>query len=1224
MKILKLRMENLASLKGKSEIDFTQKVFTDNGIFLITGATGSGKSTLLDAICLALYHRTPRQKTVSKSINELMTRGTGSCMAEVEFAVGGQGYRASFSQRCARGKSDGALQHPQVELARLDGTVLCSSVNDKLAEVVRITGLDFGRFTRSMLLAQGDFATFLTAKPADTAALLEELTGTEIYAKLSAAAYARAQKSAQALRSLQDRLQGIQLLNTDERMALEAAVAVQKLEHSRLDAELTLAQKQWNAQQDVVRLTGQLAALQLDWQQFNRQRLLQQPDIARLALAERAAPVQVLQQRMLEQKARHQILLTRIQGQRQQQDELRRAVSDEYVLLKGRQSVADQQMQAFRVLEQLVNDEVKPLDREIQRGREDLVRQQQQHATTELALKQHNDKLGNMEARQQAVSARISEAELDLQQRSGEAQWLADWPEMEELQRNCLKLDAEASRVQTDSAKLQLAAGRAATQQALIQTGIAALQQELVKAEQTHTRSVQERELLLVGGKAGDLQASLQRSQLRLKQLQQLADLQQANRQTGQQLSERESESVALTQAKTTITVALRATELQVQQAGATLADKRLILAQQQRIASLETLREQLVDGQACPLCGAEEHPWALSHPVLEADAANREVKEAELHLLTCENQAGQQKAELVKQETRLESLQQDSIRVQHELNQLQTKFMKLAQEAGVSFMVADVDACQRDIEQTDKTVRQTQNSMTRLAELDQALQAALQQMNGLQKQQAAQQIAARDNELALTRDQSLINQNNATLQRLQDEKHELSASLSRLIGVDYVAENADAPSRARALSSVQDAIARYRQLLTQLESDRSESGTLAAEVRGMKATREVLQTQQAQARQLLDTLQAALQEQTQRRTTLLPESADADAWLLQHRLALQSLQAEVQAKQQQLQARQGLLAKGDGEIGQMVQSAEQEATLVHQADSAFGTALQEAGFLSLQAFADALVAETELMHLRELAQQLKDQEQSLQTRLGAKQSELDQARTRLQPGVSSESLENRLGELQKAIENCIRSMASDQQRLQTDDEARQKNQSLLDQLNKATEAHRWLDTLNGLIGSATGDKFRRFAQGLTLDNLLTLANQRLAHLFGRYVLQRKKDEELALQIVDSWQGDATRDTTTLSGGESFLVSLALALGLSDLVSERSIDSLFLDEGFGTLDADTLEIALTALDQLNASGKMIGVISHVEALKERIAVQIKTISVRGGGESRLQLPTAIV
>ena len=133
------------------------------------------------------------------------------------------------------------------------------------------------------------------------------------------------------------------------------------------------------------------------------------------------------------------------------------------------------------------------------------------------------------------------------------------------------------------------------------------------------------------------------------------------------------------------------------------------------------------------------------------------------------------------------------------------------------------------------------------------------------------------------------------------------------------------------------------------------------------------------------------------------------------------------------------------------------------------------------------------------------------------------------------------------------------------------------------------------------------------------LANRQLDRLHGRYLLQRKQTEALELQVLDTWQGDSIRDTKTLSGGESFLVSLALALALSDLVSQKtSIDSLFLDEGFGTLDSETLDTALDALDSLNASGKMIGVISHIEAMKERIPVQVQVKKMNGLGVSQLE------
>jgi exonuclease SbcC len=193
------------------------------------------------------------------------------------------------------------------------------------------------------------------------------------------------------------------------------------------------------------------------------------------------------------------------------------------------------------------------------------------------------------------------------------------------------------------------------------------------------------------------------------------------------------------------------------------------------------------------------------------------------------------------------------------------------------------------------------------------------------------------------------------------------------------------------------------------------------------------------------------------------------------------------------------------------------------------------------------------------------------------------------------------------------------QQQLDSDGALRLSQQALFDQIAQYQQDFDDWACLNSLIGSADGSKFRRFAQGLTLDHLVYLANKQLTRLHGRYYLRRKDTEALELLVIDTWQADTVRDTKTLSGGESFLVSLALALALSDLVSHKtSIDSLFLDEGFGTLDSETLDTALDALDSLNASGKMIGVISHIEAMKDRIPVQIQVMKANGLGVSKLE------
>ena len=168
-------------------------------------------------------------------------------------------------------------------------------------------------------------------------------------------------------------------------------------------------------------------------------------------------------------------------------------------------------------------------------------------------------------------------------------------------------------------------------------------------------------------------------------------------------------------------------------------------------------------------------------------------------------------------------------------------------------------------------------------------------------------------------------------------------------------------------------------------------------------------------------------------------------------------------------------------------------------------------------------------------------------------------------------------------------------------------------------ECLRW-DKLHDLIGSADGKKYRNFAQGLTFDMMIGHANRQLQKMSDRYLLIRDNDQPLELNVVDSYQGGEIRSTKNLSGGESFIVSLALALGLSHMASRNvRVDSLFLDEGFGTLDEESLDTALETLASLQQDGKLIGVISHVPALKERISARIE-VAPRTGGRSLIKGP----
>ena len=245
MKISKLRIKNLNSLKGEFSIDFNAQPLSKTGIFAITGQTGAGKTTILDAICVALFGRTPR--LVLGESEELMTRHTADCYAEVEFAVKDADFRSRWSQRRARGKSDGRLQPAAMELARIsndDAKIIEDKKSLVPLKVEEISGLDFPRFTRSILLAQGSFAAFLNAGENERADLLEKMTGTEIYSLISQAVFSRAREEKQNLADLNLRKDSLKLMPPEELKALKKELKEKEALATKADTVLKTIQSE--------------------------------------------------------------------------------------------------------------------------------------------------------------------------------------------------------------------------------------------------------------------------------------------------------------------------------------------------------------------------------------------------------------------------------------------------------------------------------------------------------------------------------------------------------------------------------------------------------------------------------------------------------------------------------------------------------------------------------------------------------------------------------------------------------------------------------------------------------------------------------------------------------------------------------------------------------------------------------------------------------------------
>ena len=280
MRILQVRFKNLNSLVGEWQIDLTHPAFASDGIFAITGPTGAGKTTILDAICLALYGRTPRLNKVTKSGNEIMSRQTGECFAEVTFETQSGRYRCHWSQHRARKKPDGELQAPKHEIANADsGEIFESKIRGVADQIESATGMDFDRFTRSMLLAQGGFAAFLQAAPDDRAPILEQITGTEIYSQISIRVHERQREEREKLNLLQAETAGIVILEPEQEKEIGQALETKQKEETDLAAKSADTGKAiaWlttidGLKKEIVNLADEASKLQGDIEAFKPDR----------------------------------------------------------------------------------------------------------------------------------------------------------------------------------------------------------------------------------------------------------------------------------------------------------------------------------------------------------------------------------------------------------------------------------------------------------------------------------------------------------------------------------------------------------------------------------------------------------------------------------------------------------------------------------------------------------------------------------------------------------------------------------------------------------------------------------------------------------------------------------------------------------------------------------------------------------------------------------------
>lgn len=1247
MRILKLRFQNLNSLQGEWEIDFRHAAYADEGIFAITGSTGAGKSTILDAICLALYGATPRLGEITQSKNDLMSRHTGECLSEVIFSTRHGSYRCTWLQKRARKHPTGNLQSPTHEIAPyVDDAANLPPIETQTRKtkklVADVTGMDFDRFTRAMLLAQGSFAAFLQANSDERSSLLEEITGTEIYGDISKKVHECKSQSETALKTLTDRLSGMTVLSDEDvqTLTLQKNTLIDTVAQTTADIAKTEAAKVWR--QNLTVCTQQVNQLEQESRKLAeqaRQFAPQQHQLQRaLSALELAGDVEKLNyQRDLLAKQ-----LTDLTTYQQQLPAAEKNCHIAQANQTQRQTHAQQTEANWQQAQPLLN-QVRELDTTLQQKHHYLQDITQQRSELDKRLTSNTHTIVSQQqalARHQNQRNQLIQAQQQITHAETLPQTLAA---LSQLQENSQELTHQAQSLSRERQHLQSAQQQGEQLVGDLRIQRTDLQHQIQHQRQTVDAQHNQLQQLTQGQSAALLRQQVEshwQTTYQLATMQSDVQTLQTNLQHHQQAAQQLTD---VQQQLGVITEQISQTEQQQQSAQQTvdLLNRNLVLLA--KIQDLTDERDKLRQGEPCPLCGATQHPFATHQPYTP-DQTEQELLIARQHLSDVDDQLQQLRLEhhtlTGSQQQLTQQLQQLHAHNQALINQLQLASQPLnappvlqalqalpilaaynseffGYQQALQTLADTVDLAQAQNQQALATL---QDSLTQLETLQDQQQQTQQQLSQLTEQYNAvlhQQTVAENlqqhrsdrisdidaQQLVITEKQThLLDRINqllmpfATAERTfnvlaeQDFNTQLTAHIDTL---EQLFQHWQKLSSQ--LTSVDETIATLQQALTRLNTDQQHfvqhqsqlnqrQQSLAQDIANLKAQRQTLFGEQhvdTVSQALIAAKNQALQAY-QDSQTALHESLNDKEILLKQIATLTTSTNQLQAHQSKLQA---TIQQRFGQLG-----------FIDEAD-----------------YQAAVLVDTERERLQQLANQLHNHQQRNHNLLTeakrAQQHLLDHPRSDLTAAQLTEQLQ----QLQQQLSEQQQQLGAVEQQLTANANLQQTQQQLLDDINQQRQQTEEWKMLHSLIGSNDGKKFRNFAQGLTFNIMIAHANEQLKKMSERYLLLADPKQPLTLNVMDNYQGGQIRTSKNLSGGESFIISLALALGLSTMASHRmQVDSLFLDEGFGTLDEEALDVALDTLTTLQQSGKLIGVISHIQALKDRIGSQIQVIPQTGG------------
>lgn len=1134
MKFLQLEILNLASLdkQGGEVINFEEGALGESTIFSIVGPTGSGKSTLLDAICLALYNRAPRypRKKGDKNQNieifgaadasesnrlaptdsrNILTRGKKEGYSKLTFlANNGSIYRAEWHVRFQR------VRYENAKTALYKITRNGEEITEEAAdwnELPNIIGLDYDQFLRTVLIAQGSFANFLTAKENERYELLEKLIGCEeTYTNIATEIKKAKDQATDAYNQMAASVEAVKqnLLNDEELAQLQEEINRLEKAEKELDSQLQAISKdlQWFEEND--KQIKQINICQNDMEQASDAIKEMQAQILRLQLHDEVQPAVNLLQEVERQT----------QSIQEQEENILKAEAN----IKSQESAISESEKTLASLKEAVSKAQKQLEKALP------VKAEARALKTKMEAA-----MPNLKEKKEA---------LELAQKEN----LTALKDVEENARNIQKWEAE-----TEKANLALKA---------TQEEIAKQKQVLHEATQAAEQAWEKERNKTARQNIEELQNSVTVAEKKLQDVQQAIKVVAHLDTATTEKQKNEERILVLGKRNAEIDEALGKLTIEaLTQETLTLRNAYTLMVSEK----WEIHRANLTEGKPCPLCGSTTHPYHTDNRQFEeATTELSQLLKAKEDLLKLQQKeekdlSGERKqndGEVQTLQKQQEKLSGEIATYEEEWKALIAQYPKIPKaEAELKSLLPIYENKAKDASSKLSLFNKIQKEIERLTQLkDKAVK------DEAAYESKASTILNKAQENTSTCTTKLAEQKALTINLISQQK-----SKEEAYGKALQAWN----SAKKEMEEWQE---KYKLILNGEEPDAAEQRLTAAKDEATKAAdnqNENINKLKAELANSKGSHQTMLSQNKTMKENLQAKEKELDLWIEEYNKQLEEKSIEPPFIDRNT-------------IREMLHSAEDWNAIRREKDEK----------------EKAVASTTALYQSAEKAHQQHLEHQPAQTR---------DALLAIQQEYQERSQRNEL----------IAANA----RMQNHQEALKQLGDKAEALKLVTQEKDDWTAITDAIG-ADGKTLRKIAQCYTLSFLIAHANQEIRKFNSRYELQQVK-HSLGIRVIDHDRADDIRDTTSLSGGETFIVSLGLALGLSALSSRNiSFENLFIDEGFGTLDPDTLATVIDSLAMLQSSqGKKVGVISHTDTMSERITTQIRIIKNGNSGSSHIEI-----